>query len=101
MLTRKKLKWEIKRLQSEIVYLQCELDQKEQHLENSLSYRQCLKDELKLAEQKNRQLMSDNQALQETLEALLRTIKHQGLMIKSYEAQWENAKKEEKNAAIA
>lgn len=101
MVTRKKLKWEIKRLQSENVYLHCELDQKEQHLENSLAYRQCLKDELKLVEQKNKQLTSDNKALQETLEALLRTIKHQALMIKSYEAQWENAKKEEKNAVIA
>lgn len=101
MVTRKKLKWEIKRLQSENVYLHCELDQKEQHLENSLAYRKCLKDELKLVEQKNKQLTSDNKALQETLEALLRTIKHQALMIKSYEAQWENAKKEEKNAVIA
>lgn len=101
MVTRKKLKYEIKRLQSENVYLKCELDEKESHLENSLAYRKCLRDELKLAEQKNKQLENDKQALSEALEAMIRTVKHQALMIKSYEAQWENAKKEEHNAVSA
>lgn len=101
MVTKKKLQLEIRRLQAENVYLKCELDQKEQHLENSMGYRNFLKDELKLAQAKNKELESDKKALAEALEAMMRTIKHQNLMIKSYEAQWENAKKEEHNAVVA